>query len=232
VRIAIISDSHGNLTALDAVLADLDRNGPFDEILMGGDAAYGGPYPRECVDRVIESGFRTVRGNTDQMIIDAVSGAEDPHGQWVVEQLEQRHIDFLNTLPIQVNVEPEDGPALGLVHATPWSIHKSVLPDCEDDVFERMLADAGTHALAYGHVHVQHQRNLPTGVVVAVGSLGLPFDGDQRAMYTVIELSSRSWNVEFRRVMYDVEKAIDEARNSGSPNGAAFARNLISASRP
>lgn len=232
MRIAIISDSHGNLSALDAVLADLELNGPLDEVLMGGDVAYGGPFPRECIDRVIERGYRTVRGNTDQMIIDAASGTEDPHARWVTQQLEQRHLAFLEGLPVKIEVDVGEGRRLGLVHATPWSIYESVVPDMEDEAFERMLADAGTDALAYGHIHLQHQRNLAQGMVVAVGSLGLPFDGDQRAMYTIIEASSRSWNVEFHRVSYDVQRAIGEAKDSGSPNGEGFASTLASASRP
>lgn len=232
MRIAIISDSHGNLSALDAVLEDLALNGPFDEVLMGGDVAYGGPFPRECIERIVDLGYRTVRGNTDQMIVDAASGTEDPHGRWVIEQLEQRHIAFLESLPVQVEVDVEEGRTLGLVHATPWSIYDSVTPDLDDEAFERMLTEAGTDALAYGHIHLQHQRNLAQGMVVAVGSLGLPFDGDQRAMYTIIEASSRSWNVEFHRVNYDLQRAIREARESGSPNGEGFASTLETARRP
>jgi putative phosphoesterase len=232
MRMAIISDSHGNLTALDAVLADLDADGPFDAVVVGGDNAYGGPFPRECIDRVMQRGLPAVRGNTDEMIISALEGGGDSLGKWVIDQLETYHVDYLKMFSFQYNVETGDGRRLAIVHATPWSIEESVLPESHDREFERMLREADADALAYGHIHLQHQRNLPNGVVIAVGSVGLPFDGDQRAMYTVIEASSRSWNVEFRRVAYDVERAIAEARNSGSPNGEGFAHNLATASRP
>jgi predicted phosphodiesterase len=231
MRIAIISDTHGNLTAFDAVLEDLESVGPFDEVLVGGDIAYGGPFPRECIERVIERGYRAVKGNTDELIMDASGEGTDAHAKWVVDRLDQKHVDFLFSLPVQQRVDA-GSQSLALVHATPWSVWESVFPDHEDEPFSRMLNEADAGAVAYGHIHVQHQRNLPTGVVIAVGAVGMPYDGDQRAMYTVIEASSRSWNVDFRRVAYDVEKAIAEAANCGSPNGEAFARNLTSAVRP
>jgi predicted phosphodiesterase len=232
MRIAIISDSHGNLTALDAVLEDLCRTGPYDAVLMGGDVAYGGPSPAECISRLMERSYPTVRGNTDQMIVDAVSGSGDSHAMWVLDQIDEAQLNFLQDLPVQHNLEIGDGRTLGLVHATPWSIYDSISPDGSDVDFRRMLLEAGTNALAYGHIHLQHQRSLENGTVIGVGSLGLPFDGDRRAMYTVIETSTGSMNVDFRRLEYDVETAISQAQSHGGPNGQAFAANLVSASRP
>jgi predicted phosphodiesterase len=232
MRIAIISDSHGNLTALDAVLADLDRTGPYDAVLMAGDVAYGGPFPSGCIDRVMERGYPAVRGNTDQMIVDAVGDRGDEQATWVLDQLDESHLSFLQALPVQHVVELGQGRSLALVHATPWSIYDSILPENSDLDFRRMLHEAGTSAVAYGHIHLQHQRSLEHGTVIAVGSLGLPFDGDRRAMYTVIDAGGGGFNVEFRRLEYDVEKAVREAQEHGGPNGHAFATNLWSASRP
>lgn len=232
MRIAIISDSHGNLTALDAVLDELDRTGPYDQILMGGDVAFGGPFPAECVQRIIDRAYPTVRGNTDQMIIDAAGGGGGAHANWVVEQLTDAHLAFLKSLPVQHNVPTDAERTLGLVHATPWSIYDSIMPDSGDFEFRRMLSESETAMLAYGHIHLQHQRPVDKGLVVGVGSLGLPFDGDQRAMYTVIDSAARGVNVEFRRLAYDVEKAISEAKARGGPNGEAFATNLTRAKRP
>lgn len=232
MRIAIISDSHGNLAALDAVLTELDQTGPWDAILMGGDVAYGGPYPAECIDRVLERGYPTVRGNTDQMIVDAVGGSGDPHADWVLNQLTEEHLAFLQTLPVQQVLETNEYRTLGLVHATPWSIYDSLLPDNTDVDFRRMLIEANTDLLAYGHIHLQHQRTLEQGTVIGVGSLGLPFDGDRRAMYTVIDSDGGGFNVDFRRLEYDVERAISAAQANGGPNGETFANNLIRAARP
>lgn len=232
MRIAIISDSHGNLAALDNVLEDLDQTGPYDAILMGGDVAYGGPYPAECIDRIMERGYPCVRGNTDQMIIDAVSGSGDPQADWVLNQLDEEHLNFLQSLPVQHNLELSNNRTLGLVHATPWSIYDSILPGATDFDYRRMLKEANTNILCYGHIHLQHQRTLDTGTVVAVGSLGLPFDGDRRSMYTVIEVRRDGYQVEFRRLEYNIEPVIHAARTNGGPNGDAFVANVSNAVRP
>jgi predicted phosphodiesterase len=150
MRMAIISDSHGNLTALDAVLADLDAEGPFDAVVVGGDIAYGGPFPRECIERVMQRGLPAVRGNTDEMIISALEGGGDSLGKWVIDQLETYHVDYLKMFSFQYNVETGDGRRLAIVHATPWSIEESVLPESHDREFERMLREADADALAYG----------------------------------------------------------------------------------
>lgn len=232
MRIAIISDSHGNLAALDAVLYDLDRNGPYDQVMMGGDVAYGGPFPANCIERIRERGYPAVRGNTDQMIVDAARGTGDAHGNWVVEQLDDDAISYLDALPVQRQIEIDDGDVLGLVHATPWSIYDTVRPDSSDVDFRRMLKEAGTNALAYGHIHLQHQRSLESGLVIAVGSVGLPFDGDQRAMYTVIEATAHGWNIDFRRVAYDVDSTQRAAAEHGGPNAENFSRLVERATPP
>jgi predicted phosphodiesterase len=233
MRVAIISDSHGNLTALDAVLADLDARGPYDEVLMGGDIAWGGPYPKECVDRIRLRGYRTVVGNTDRMITDAAGGADDPMASWILERLDAADVAYLKDLPLQVTVEAgSSDTTLALVHATPWSIHPAVRPEDGDERFAEMLRKAGTRALAYGHIHLQHARKLDGGIVVAVGAIGRPFDGDQRAMYTVLTLDGDQWSAEFRRVTYDVDSAIQETVQSGVPNAEEFAHSLRTARSP
>ncbi len=75
MRIAIISDVHGNIHALDAVLADLDASGPYDEIVYGGDVAFNGAFPSECIDRMRERGYRAVRGNTDEFLVVMARGS-------------------------------------------------------------------------------------------------------------------------------------------------------------
>jgi predicted phosphodiesterase len=231
--VAIISDSHGNLTALDAVLEDLDRRGPYDEVLMGGDLAWGGPFPVECVERIRERGYRAVRGNTDQMIADAADGGDDPQARWTIEHLGQDNVAYLQGLPMRVDVDTGDpASTLALVHATPWSIYDTVRPGDTDDRFGEMLSSAGVPVLAYGHIHLQHQRAVDGGLVVAVGAIGLPFDGDQRAMYAVLELRDGTWSVDFRRVAYDVDRAVQQTLERGAPNASGFANSLRSAASP
>ncbi|HUZ01495.1 MAG TPA: metallophosphoesterase family protein [Thermomicrobiaceae bacterium] len=245
MQVAVISDVHGNLPALEAVLAELDATGPFDEIVMAGDFASGGPFPAECIERIRERGYRAVRGNTEEFLVEMATGGARPahaveahqrHGpallaidRWVVDRLSPEQIEYLASLPLQVDVPDTRGEALAVVHATPWSTHPEIHQDAPLELARQVVDAAGTLVLAYGHIHVQYQRRLNGGWIAAVGSVGLPVDGDQRAAYAVVSSAVDGWSIEFRRVAYDVEQAIDATLRSGVPNAEGFAGTLRSA---
>ncbi len=247
MRIAVISDTHGNLLALDAVLDELDAE-PVDEIVMAGDFAFGGPFPSECIERVRERNLRAVRGNTDEFIVEVATAGARPakaveavqrHGplqieidRWAAERLTEDQIDYLAALPLQITIPDRESGPLAVVHATPWSSHPPVGADAPEAVARRMLDASGDRALGYGHIHVQYQRRIDGGLLAAVGSVGLPFDGDQRAAYAVFTSAGDGWNVEFCRVPYDVDAAIEQVLRSGVPNAEGFAATLRSASPP
>ncbi len=248
MRIAVISDTHGNLQALDAVLADLDAVAPVDEVIMAGDFAFGGPFPAECIQRIRERGLRAIRGNTDEFIVEVATAGgraaqqveEDQRhvpaqieiDRWAAKRLTGDQIDYLAALPLQITISGLDGESLAIVHATPWSTHPPVGPGAPEVDARRMLDAAGSQALGYGHIHVQYQRRIDHRLLAAVGSVGLPFDGDQRAAYAVFTNTGTGWEVEFRRVPYDVDAAIEQVLRSGVPNAAGFAATLRSASPP
>lgn len=246
MRVAVISDPHGNLRALDAVLADLDATGGFDEIIMAGDFASGGPYPAECVERIRERGYRAVRGNTDEFIVEAgTAGAVkaqpiDPsvrhtgellaNDQWTAKRLSHEQIEYLAQLPLTVNVSGAGVPVLTICHATPWSAHDTVMPDAPEERARRMLETAGGQAVGYGHIHVQYERQVDEKLLVAVGSMGLPFDGDNRAAYTIFTGDTSGWTPEFRRVAYDVDEAARDAMSQNAPGAEGYVRRLRAAS--
>lgn len=248
MRIAVISDTHGNVLALDAVLADLDSSAPVDEIIMAGDFAFGGPFPAECIERIRERGLRAVRGNTDELIVEvAAAGARTAQqveegqrhvpaqvtiGRWAADRLASDQIDYLAALPLQITIPGPDGESLAIVHATPWSAHPAVGAGAPEVIARQMLGAAGSQALGYGHIHVQYQRRIDDRLLAAVGSVGLPFDGDRRAAYAIFTNSGNGWAIEFRRVPYDVDAAIEQVLRSGVPNAAGFAATLRSASPP
>lgn len=246
MRVAVISDTHGNLYALDAVLADIDATGPFDEVIMAGDFAFGGPFPAECVERIRERGYRAVRGNTDEFIVEVATDGARPAGateaqrhgpaqveidRWVVERLTAEQVEYLAGLPLSLTVPDERGEALTVVHATPWSSHDVLAPDAPEEAVARVLDAAGTAAVGYGHIHVQYQRRLDGRLIAAVGTVGLPFDGDQRAGYAVFTSGVDGWSVEFRRVAYDVNAAIEATLRSGVPNAEGVAA-ILRTARP
>src|SRR5690554_4699941 len=136
-RIAFVSDVHGNLPALEAVLTELERHEPFDRVVGGGDYVAGGVFPQECLDRRRALEWDFVRGNADEWIVDTATagripargaGSEIRPGEaeretmtWCVERLTEESIDFLADLPIDWTIDGPSGQKLVYVHATPTS---------------------------------------------------------------------------------------------------------------
>lgn len=242
MRVAVISDPHGNLRALDAVLADLDATGGFDEVIMAGDFASGGPLPAECVERIRERGYRAVRGNTDEFIVEAgTEGAipaqpRDPdqrhsgdllaNDRWTAARMSHAQIEYLAQLPLTLYVSGDDVPVLTICHATPWNAHDTVMPTDPEARVRKVLDDAGGQAVAFGHIHIQGERRLDGKVLIAVGSMGLPFDEDTRAAYTVLTGDAAGWTPEFRRVAYDLDAAMRDVMTSDPPGSESYLRKL------
>jgi putative phosphoesterase len=225
MRLAIVSDIHGNLTALEAVIADLKTTSP-DVVLHGGDLVVGGPRPAEVIDRIRELGWAGVVGNTDEVL-------------WAPEQFDQQverapklralleilfhdfaatrtriddqHLHWLRALPL---VWQNHGVAL--LHASPGDLWQAPMPDCEE---QQLVATYGTLAstiVVYGHIHRPYVRQVSGLAVANSGSVGMPYDGDPRASYLLIEDGS----VTIRRVEYDVEAEINVLAASGYPRAA------------
>lgn len=210
MKVAIVSDFHGNLVALDAVLADLERVNP-EVIAHGGDLAFNGPRPVECVDRIRELGWPGVLGNMDRAL-------ENPTGRrvtWATEQLGRERNAWLQTLPMEWRQEDR----VALVHAVPGDLWQAVFPETGDDELLAIYGPLGARIAVYCHIHRPFVRTIGDLTVANSGSVGLPFDGDPRASYLVIE----DGRVENRRVDYDVERAVAEVLASGLPEADAVA---------
>jgi predicted phosphodiesterase len=216
VRIAVLSDIHGNLPALEAVLADIEKLG-VDEVWCGGDVAWGGPWAHECIARVREAGWPTVRGNTDVWITgdpQTVTTAED---RAELEGMAQAHAispddaRWLVSLPLG-----HSGPgSLLLVHATPQSAFAGPMPDAPAAEFAPYEGQAAI--VVYGHVHRAFVRRLVDGTIVCnTGSVGFPMDSDS-GCYLVIDRNGPEWTLVHRRVHFDGDLVLAEARRRGGP---------------
>jgi predicted phosphodiesterase len=234
-RLAVVSDPHGTLTALEAVLADL-RSQSVDEVLLGGDLVQGGRQPAETLDLIDELGWPAVLGNADLAVLEvadgqplsAAEGVDEPlmRGlRWTAERLTPAQLARLRALPRQLR-RPFAGGAFALVHATPWSVEDVVLPDAPAPVARRMLAEAAARVLAYGHIHTAYQRRLPAGLLASVGAVAGSNDRDPRPAYTIFTLG-REVAVEVRRVAYDAAAEVAALRASDFPLRPARARQLI-----
>ena len=249
MRVAVISDTHGNLPALEAALAAIDRESA-DLVVMAGDFAFGGPWPAECIELIRARNIPAVRGNTDEFLVEVATGGarpaqvDDPRlrhldnpalaerYRWCAARLSAAAVEYLANLPLRYTVPAPTGAALTVVHATPWSTHPVVPPSASREQVRELLDRAGGAALAYGHIHVQAQWELDGRLVVAVGSVGLPFDGDQRAAYALLTWDGTRWQVAFRRVAYPVERTIAALRASDMPGADAQVRVLETARPP
>jgi predicted phosphodiesterase len=201
VRVAAISDIHGNLPALEAVLEEIEGEN-VDAIIVAGDTAHG-PWPAEVVDLLVERGARCVRGNADREVIER----SERFGQlapWSADRLGESRLGVVRSWPLAIEL-PVDGLGAVLVcHSTPASddpIYTRITPDDElTEIFESVDANA----VVCGHTHMQYDRTLPSGLrIVNAGSVGMPYEAERGAYWALL-----GPDVEFRRTEYDVEGAV------------------------
>ncbi len=208
MRLALISDPHGDLVALLAVISDIERQTGLDEVLVGGDIAQGGPQPAEVVDEIQRRGWQCVRGNSDDFLVQTADGslptsglpeALTTGGIWSCGRLGSGRIEYLRSLPIAIRRNVSGIGRLVLVHATPWSNEDVVLPDAESEIAQRMVNESEARVLAYGHIHTPYQRRVGDSVLLSVGAIAGSNDTDPRPAYTILDLGS-TVAVEVRRV--------------------------------
>jgi diadenosine tetraphosphatase ApaH/serine/threonine PP2A family protein phosphatase len=192
--LALLYDVHGNLPALEAVLADARA----DRYLLGGDYAVGGAWPVETLERLRELEPATwIRGNTERWLVDRSDAPEPIHPLIDVcrEALGEHNIEELVALPESAG----EGDVL-YCHASPHSDMKSFLPEARDED-DGLLDGIEARRVVFGHTHLAFERSGPAGVhLVNPGSVGMPWDGDHRAAYALVDDDGQ---VELRRVEYD-----------------------------
>ena len=238
MRVAFVSDIHGNLPALQAVLADLDANGPYDAVVGGGDFASGGAFPERVVATVRERGWPSVRGNGDEWIIESASAGRVPArgytpeqappaivftvNDWGAKMLSQESLRFLADLPLEWRTTGPSGETLVFVHSTPTSPHPIVRPDADENVLIGMLDESGAGTFVYAHIHHAYVREVGERTVACTGAVGFPLDGDERPCYMVATDTGDGWSLEHRRVTYDRDQYLSELARCGIPNAAGL----------
>jgi putative phosphoesterase len=233
MRIAIVSDIHGNQTAFEAVLADLKEAAP-DLVLHGGDLASSGSGPAEIVDQIRDLGWLGVMGNSDEMLVRPealeafASQSSQPPALWEAireiaaatrESLGQDRLEWLSELP-ELDIQT----SFALVHASPkdmWRVPPSGTPEAE---LEQVYGVLGRPVIVHGHTHVASIRRLAgRRLIIDTGSVGLPFDGDPRASYLLLDGDVPS----IRRAEYSVDREV--AALSSLPQAAWIAKMLRTA---
>lgn len=225
MKIAVVSDIHGNLMALDAVVTDIEHQG-VDEVWCGGDIGWAGPWASECIARVRESGWPAVRGNGDVWITGDPQTITDQEQRATFQAIAEQHAisdddaKWLLSLPLG-----HSGPgSLLLVHGTPVSAFDAPQPDSPAVAFEPYEDQASL--VVYGHVHKAFVRKLRGETLVAnTGSVGLPLDGET-ASYLIIEARGPELVLIHRRVPFDRRACVAQAKIMGGPAEALFLKLL------
>lgn len=241
MRLAFISDIHANLPALEAVLADLDRQRP-DAVYCLGDLVSYAPWPNEVVWLIRQHRIPTLMGNHDQTLSQLTAGEVLPvvspdHKKWAGAQslafthaqLGREERAFLGSLPRHIRLEfdtPQGRSDLLMVHGSPTSLNEYLLEDRAEADMLSVMDQAGADILLFGHSHLPYHRPLPGHSperpayrhAINTGSVGKPKDGDPRAGYVLIEWLGSEPHVTMVRVAYDVERAARAIEESSLPD--------------
>ena len=233
---ALISDIHGNLPALQAVLADIDRD-PVDAIYHLGDLTGYAPWPNEVVSLLRERGIPGIAGNYDSTVAtdykhcgcraDSPQEEELSHisYEWTRQRVNAQTKSYLAGLPFRIDIRPLGGHLSGatifLVHGNQTLNTVYVTEDRPDSFLEKMAAGLGANSgdvVCFGHTHKPWQRVVNEVQFVNAGSVGRPKDGDPRACYVRIAAEGTGTVADFVRVAYDVESVAREIVKAGLPH--------------
>ncbi len=226
MRIAILSDVHGNLTALDAVIADIQRMAP-DHVLHGGDLVLMGAQPAHVIDRIRELGWSGVVGNTDELLWRPDEQARQEglapklkehlrlmfqdYAPATRELLGEERVSWLMGLPREERMDD-----LAVIHAAPGDLWRAPMPTAEDRDLSLTYGPLAAKAAVYGHIHRPFVRSVNAMTVANCGSVGMPWDGDPRASYLLID----DGTPRLIRVAYDIEREAATMARSRYPDAA------------
>jgi putative phosphoesterase len=236
-RIAVITDVHGNLPALEAAFAEIETLGA-DNIYCGGDLVGYGPHPSEVCAAIEARAIPTIYGNYDYAIArdipDCGCAYVTQHDrtigqlsvEWTLGHTDQRAKDFMRELPFDLRFEL-GGKRIRLVHGSPRKVNEYLFEDKPARTFERIAALADCDVLVFGHTHKPWVHEYGGVLFVNCGAVGKPKDGDPRASFAVLESGNGGVSVAIKRADYDALAVAREMRAVGLPE--ELAENLVTA---
>jgi predicted phosphodiesterase len=239
MRVAILSDIHGNAVALEAVLDDLAGT-PSDRIVCLGDELQGGPNPAEVAARLRALGVPVVLGNSDAFLLDGWPASGPPKldaallanleqvRAWSLARLSAEDRAWMRGFAPSLELPLGEGRTLVAYHGTPRSYDEIIAPDTPESEVRARLDPRDDRVYAGGHTHVQFVRHLGATFHLNPGSVGLAFRpgqpaggefrADPWAEYALLSADGARLALEFRRVPFDVGRLIEAYRSSGRPD--------------
>jgi len=213
VKVALISDVHSNLVALDAVMADIDNSG-VEQIVSAGDIVGYYPYPNETIERFRSRNIQSILGNHDRAVIRI-----NPVGMnkmaadavlWTAKHVSADGVDYLRDLKARMHMKLGSHFA-GIYHGSPRDDDEYLY---EIDAGPELLEMCECNLLVVGHTHIPFIKKFGSGTIVNSGSVGQPRDGDKRASYVLFDDAD---DFQIRRVEYDVEEVEKKVQSVGLP---------------
>lgn len=228
VRLALVSDQHGNDVAFRAVVDELGRL-EVDEVVCLGDTTQGGTEPAETLDRLRALGCATVLGNADDLLLEVPNDSPEPITErlievreWTLAQLSPSHLEQIRSFAPVIRREIE-GVSLVFFHGSPRSYDDVLLPELRGEALEPFLGHEAA-LLTGGHTHLQWTRRIGDALYVNPGSVGISYDRHADppvlrplAEWALVTVDDAAVAVEFRQVAYSVEEVVAAAMRSGRP---------------
>jgi predicted phosphodiesterase len=215
VTVAALYDVHGNLPALEAVLAELEHGGGADEIVVGGDVLWG-PMQTECLELLRGVGATFISGNCERDVLHPSSDVD----RWCHERLTEQERSFVASWPPAVELDVDGLGPIVFCHATPRDDEAILTRITPDESVAAALAEIEAAVVVCGHTHVQFDRRVPESPrLVNAGSVGLPYEGVAGAFWAFL-----GPHVDLRRTDYDVEQALVDLETREFPKQTGFPR--------
>lgn len=228
MRIAVLSDVHGNMRALEAVLADAAS---VDLVVANGDLLSFGPRPAETL-ALLRSlpNVLFVSGNNDRYLVERRWQRHPSDGweaeafanlEWTADALGDEAVNFVGSWPFVQHLPTR--PAMAVFHASPLADNIGMFPWTSDEELAHMVRDVPEPVVLCGHTHLLMERSLRRHRIISDGSAGFPFDRDLRPSYVILEDSTGDIELTIRRVSYDIDAAVRELESFDVPFGEVIA---------
>ncbi|MGO8946949.1 MAG: metallophosphoesterase family protein [Ktedonobacterales bacterium] len=232
---AVIADIHGNVPALEAVLADLERVKP-DRIVVAGDFVNRGPQSRAVLERVVHYGFSSISGNHDTWLSALSKGMGRPKewdSSWwtpvrlAMEELTPVWVAWLEALPTTIRLDLPGTAPVRIVHGSPRHSREGMGRMSPDERIAEALAGIDEPLVIGAHIHYPFERSIGEQQVVVIGAVGCPFNGDTNAQYGLFHWDGEGWRFEHRSVPYDHQPLYAAWEDGGYLDDGSLASELM-----
>lgn len=222
MKIAVLSDIHGNLTAFNAVLKDINDL-VINQYIIAGDHISDCPQPNEVLEIVKSLNAYVIKGNREEYVLNYHKGMHDEWCKykqmagvvWTYNKLDECNIRYIDELPEQLSISFTQMDDIRIVHGSPFSTREELFPDKHLEKLEKALNSINESVLICGHTHEQWSKELHNKLIVNPGSVGVHFNKNRFAEYAVLTWNDRKWEVSHRQIEYDLKELEEEFLQSG-----------------